>query len=142
MNSYNGFPASQRNAAQAWLNQEWNSGRLARPTQCCSCGQRQGILHAHAEDYSLPFCAGKTDQYHLCYACHMMVHCRFGRGEAAFFRYVTLLSQGLMVKPFLTPDWQKFKIQMLGTTITRQTYQSSEGTDILARLFLRKAFAA
>lgn len=82
MKSYNGFPPEQRNKAQAWLNSQWKAGLLARPCRCHACGQTGGRIDAHAEDYSEPFQAGKTDQYHLCYRCHMAVHCRFRNKEA------------------------------------------------------------
>jgi hypothetical protein len=86
MKSYNGFSGVQRQKAQAWLRAEWTSGRLARPSVCCACGRHEGIIHAHAEDYSEPFAAGKTDEFHLCVPCHMMVHRRF-RDRAAWARY-------------------------------------------------------
>lgn len=82
MKAYNGFSPEQRNKAQAWLNKQWKAGLLARPCQCQACGQTEGRIDAHAEDYSEPFEAGKTDQYHLCYRCHMAVHCRFRNSEA------------------------------------------------------------
>jgi hypothetical protein len=71
MKDYNGFSSAQRNGAQAWLRAEWASGRLAKPVRCCACGQDQGVIDAHAEDYSAPFRAGVTDGFHLCYVCHM-----------------------------------------------------------------------
>jgi hypothetical protein len=45
---------------------------LARPVKCCACGQEHGVIDAHAEDYSDPFAPGKTDQFPLCYRCHML----------------------------------------------------------------------
>ena len=82
MNSYNGFSPSQRNKAQKWLNEQWKSGTLLRPSKCCACGKAEGIIDAHAEDYSEPFAAGKTDQYHLCRKCHLHVHRRFANPNA------------------------------------------------------------
>ena len=78
MRSYNGFSGLQRIRAQAWLRRQWNAGLLDRPSRCFACGQDRGIIEAHAEDYSEPFAPGKTDQFHLCFTCHMMVHSRFG----------------------------------------------------------------
>jgi hypothetical protein len=92
--SYNGFTPAQRNKAQGWLNAQWSSGSLARPAECCACGQTGGVIHAHAEDYSEPFAAGKTDEYHLCYRCHMMVHCRFS-GAFAWQRYKRAINSGV-----------------------------------------------
>jgi hypothetical protein len=93
MKSYNGFPPEQRERAQRWLREEWTSGRLARPAKCCACGQDKGVIDAHAEDYSLPFRAGKTDEFHLCFTCHMMVHCRF-RNPEAWARYCAVIAGG------------------------------------------------
>ena len=86
MNSYNGFTPSQRVKAQNWLNKQWANGTLARPAKCCACGQTEGLIDAHAEDYSEPFEAGKTDQFHLCRKCHMHVHRRFANPQS-WLRY-------------------------------------------------------
>lgn len=79
---YNGFSGSQRARAGRWLAEMWRRGVLPRPTECRVCGQRSGVIDAHAEDYSEPFAAGKTDQWHLCFRCHMILHCRFKAPEA------------------------------------------------------------
>lgn len=77
MKSYNGYSGTLRDQAQRWLNAQWRAGTLVRPARCMACGQMEGPIDAHAEDYSLPFAAGKTDEFHLCFVCHMGVHCRF-----------------------------------------------------------------
>ena len=92
MNSYNGFTPSQRVKAQNWLNKQWANGTLARPAKCCACGQTEGLIDAHAEDYSEPFEAGKTDQFHLCRKCHMHVHRRFANPQS-WLRYKESVSQ-------------------------------------------------
>jgi hypothetical protein len=83
---YNGFAGKQRNRAQRWLNKEWSAGRLARPSECVACGQTEGIIEAHAENYSEPFRAGVTDAFHLCKRCHTKVHAR-SRNEKAWREY-------------------------------------------------------
>lgn len=113
MKHYNGFSPDVRNAAQAWLNREWRAGRLQRPTQCCACGQEHGVIDAHAEDYSEPFVAGKTDQYPLCYRCHMMVHCRFGNGARAWAVYRDNIRAGVMFAAFLTRNFNRFQNENL-----------------------------
>lgn len=110
MKAYNGFPPEQRNKAQAWLNSQWKAGLLARPTCCHACGQTEGRIDAHAEDYSEPFAAGKTDQYHLCYRCHMAVHCRF-RNNEAWQTYKDHVREGRIYEPI----WNNFPL------FTRQT---------------------
>ena len=76
LKAYNGFSEAQRNKAQRWLNASWASGQLVKPERCVACGQTHGVIDAHAEDYSEPFRAGVTDGFHLCFICHMQVHCR------------------------------------------------------------------
>lgn len=113
LNSYNGFSAAQRARAQAWLNAQWRAGNIPRPTRCCACGQTAGVLDTHAEDYSEPFSAGKTAAYHLCYVCHMMVHCRFRAPENWNF-YRRIIANGVRFKAFQSRNWYAFKSAFLG----------------------------
>jgi len=103
MNSYNGFTAEQRNAAQRWLVQRWNSGTLPRPKECCACGQTKGIIHQHAEDYSQPFGENLT-KYPLCYRCHMALHMRF-RLPRGWEYYLATLRTGWTWKPIFKPSF-------------------------------------
>lgn len=112
MKDYNGFSAAQRRKAQAWLNRQWRSGSMTRPRICQACGQDQGIIDAHAEDYSEPFAAGKTDQYHLCFRCHMMVHCRF-RNMERWRSYRQAVAGGLTFEPFFERDFPRFTREAL-----------------------------
>jgi hypothetical protein len=113
MKSYNGFSPEARERAQRWLRAEWISGRLARPSVCCACGQDKGIIDAHAEDYSEPFRPGVTDEFHLCFTCHMMVHCRF-RNRAAWSRYSEAIANGGHFTPTLKRDFGTFAAEHLG----------------------------
>lgn len=112
MNSYNGFSPETRNRAQNWLRKQWQSGALDKPARCCACGQDQGIIHAHAEDYSEPFRAGVTDEYHLCFVCHMMVHCRF-KNRRAWKRYCDAVARGLRSAPTYANNFYAFKAAFL-----------------------------
>ncbi len=93
MKSYNGYSGELRLQAQLWLNREIAQGRMTRPTICSACGQTSGPIDMHAEDYSQPFAAGKTDEFHLCFSCHMAVHCRF-RNPVAWDRYREMVAAG------------------------------------------------
>jgi hypothetical protein len=93
VNRYNGFRGEQRGRAQSWLNAQWRSGALARPVACVACGQTAQPIDAHAEDYSEPFRKDVTDAFHLCFICHMMVHCRH-RSEEAWLLYRQLVESG------------------------------------------------
>lgn len=120
MKSYNGFSPEARNRAQTWLRAEWASGRLAKPSQCCACGQDQGVIDAHAEDYSEPFRPGVTDEFHLCFTCHMMVHCRF-RNRDAWDRYRTTIAKGGHFAAVFKRDFGTFAAEQL------------DGPDLFAR---------
>jgi len=112
MKEYNGFSSEQRTKAQGWLNRQWRAGSLDKPTLCCACGQDKGVIDAHAEDYSEPFAKGKTDGFHLCFRCHMMVHCR-DNNKDAWKRYKAALTAGITFEPFLTRNFGLFVSQTL-----------------------------
>lgn len=107
MNSYNGFSPTQRTRAQKWLNEQWEYGLLKRPTVCCACNQDKGIIHAHAENYNEPF-GSQTDEYHLCYRCHIILHCRFNN-PSAWIRYKKLLIEGWIWEPIYRNDFELIK---------------------------------
>lgn len=130
MNHYNGFSPAQRNKAQAWLNKQWSIGSFARPMSCCACTQDKGIIDAHAEDYSEPFAQGKTDQYHLCFRCHMAVHCRF-RNPDAYVKYAQEVYAGTVYKPFYTRDFFAFAKQQLDDWCPAIDYYSLNTTNVL-----------
>lgn len=106
MKSYNGFSGAQRAKAGRWIRAEIAAGRRSKPTKCCACGQTKGIIHNHQEDYSEPF-GDHLFQTPLCYACHMMLHCRF-RNREAWRRYRDLVSSGHRFKPFYSPNFHRF----------------------------------
>lgn len=116
MKDYNGFTGAQRDKAQRWLNQQWAAGKFPRPSRCCACGQTHGIIDAHAEDYSEPFAHGKTDEYPLCFICHMMVHCRF-RNRDAWDRYRAIIGNGGRFPGFETRNFPLFSSMYLGAKL-------------------------
>lgn len=81
--------------------------------QCVACGQSRGIIDAHAEDYGEPFAAGKTDQYHLCFTCHMMVHFRF-RNPDDWRYYKAMIQSGGQYEPVFTRDIGRFRAKHIG----------------------------
>jgi hypothetical protein len=93
LKGYNGFSGEQRVRAQSWLNAQWTSGAITRPLECIACGQMAQPIDAHAEDYSEPFRKDVTDAFHLCFICHMMVHCRH-RSEEAWRVYRQMVESG------------------------------------------------
>lgn len=72
LSSYNGFPGKMREASLRRVHKLWDSGEVPRPEKCDACGQTEGTIHGHSEDYS-------DDHVHLplCITCHLILHMRF-----------------------------------------------------------------
>jgi hypothetical protein len=70
------------------------------------------VIDAHAEDYSEPFAAGKTDEFHLCFTCHMMVHRRFNN-RAAWDRYRRRIAAGGHFAAVYKRDFGTFNAEQL-----------------------------
>lgn len=111
MSEYNGFTSQQRTRALRWLNREYAAGRRVRPTVCDGCGQTEGIIEAHSEDYSEPF-GDHIGGWGVCYRCHMTLHCRFTAPDA-WERYKAAIVAGVTFAPFLTRNWYGFRAQHL-----------------------------
>lgn len=122
MRAYNGYSENDRRRAQAWLNRQWQTCVLARPVQCVACGQDKGIIEAHAEDYSEPFAAGKTDQFHLCFTCHLMVHCRF-RHPDDWRYYKAVIRRGGRYAPVFSRNIGGFRAKHIGGKRPLPDYQ-------------------
>lgn len=85
--SYNGFSGGTRDQVQKVLNTNWATGEWKRPERCEVCGQTEGTIQGHLEDY------GRPETYiPLCGVCHMVLHCRF-RAPLMFVAYVTRVSR-------------------------------------------------
>jgi hypothetical protein len=91
LKTYNGFDHYQRMKGYRWLQGEYVAGRRARPTVCDACGQTEGEISAHSENYGEPF-GDHIGRYGLCYRCHMAIHTRFNNPEAweAYRHHVAL----------------------------------------------------
>lgn len=133
LSSYNGFSGEQRDKAQRWLNEQWASGRLARPCKCVACGQTAGVIDAHAEDYSEPFAAGKTDEFHLCYLCHLVLHCR-RQNRAMWLRYRKDIASGIIFAPFYSRSWPRFQNMMLKGYHAAIMVTGEPHADVLGRI--------
>lgn len=81
LKTYNGFDHGQRMKGYRWLQGEYAAGRRQRPLRCDACGQTDGPVEAHSEDYSEPF-GDHIGRHGLCYRCHMAIHNRFKHPEA------------------------------------------------------------
>ena len=76
MRSYNSFTPAQRAKAGQYRKRMIAEGRIPPwPDLCRACGQTEGSMCYHTEDYSEPH-GPHIVAFEICYACHMMIHCR------------------------------------------------------------------
>lgn len=124
MNSYNGFTHQQRMAGFRWLNDEIAEGRRPECKLCESCGQDQGVIAWHSEDYSEPH-GDHIGAFGLCYACHMMLHCRFKSPER-FKQYTEAVEAGARFMAFPGKHWGTFKSAFLSSSDIMRPWQRME----------------
>jgi hypothetical protein len=107
MKSYNSFTPKQRMKAYDWLMVEYAAGRRVRPTICDACGQKEGLIEPHSEDYSGPPFGDHIGQYGVCFTCHMMIHCRF-RSPEAWHNYREAVRGGEIFAPIRVRAFNQF----------------------------------
>lgn len=112
MNSYNGFEPKQRYAALSWLKKEYEDGRRTPPVKCDVCGQTEGHIEAHSEDYSAPF-GDHIGEFGLCYPCHMVIHCRFRNPRAWKWYRENIRKGGRILMPYHGRFWHRFCREIL-----------------------------
>lgn len=109
MKDYNGFSPGQRLKAYRWLQDQYARGARRRPTRCDACGQTEGIIEAHSEDYSAPY-GDHIGEWSLCYRCHMMVHNR-QHAPDAWRQYRAALAGGTIFAAFHKRNYWGFRHQ-------------------------------
>jgi len=73
MKEYNGFSSNERAKVGKIQLAAIRAGEFPKPTTCELCGNAEGQLQLHNEDYSKPF----NDAHPICRACHLALHVRF-----------------------------------------------------------------
>lgn len=103
MKSYNGFTPAERMKGDRIIKKAISEGKLEPPTECIFCGQKEGILHYHCEDYTpetiLENCMC------MCWRCHMILHSRY-RNREAFDKYIEEISNGKRYPPVYKHDFR------------------------------------
>lgn len=112
-NSYNGFTWAERQKAYDWLKRQWKLGTRQKHGPACDvCGQTQGYLMAHSENYAAPY-GPHIGRWSLCYWCHTLIHCRF-RAVEIFDGYATMLEGGERFVNVPGPQWYKVQTFLSG----------------------------
>ena len=107
MKAYNGFSPAQRYRALAYHKNQIKAGlKPPKPVCCDGCGQTEGLLSWHSEDYSEPY-GDHIGQHGVCYVCHMMIHCRF-RNKNAWEAYKQNIAQGLCAPAMHSNNFHQF----------------------------------
>tara|TARA_Y100000385_G_scaffold241948_1_gene258661 strand:- start:4970 stop:5389 length:420 start_codon:yes stop_codon:yes gene_type:complete len=135
LNSYNGFSPSHRYKALAWFKKEIKEGRKpAKPDICDACGQKDGVLAWHSEDYSEPF-GSHIGEHGLCYLCHMMIHCRF-KNKATWSKYVDIIESGMVAEPFHFNDFKTFANDFLNKKMVSVEFKATgfNGSKLLSKI--------
>ena len=70
MTNYKGWTAEERQDSLKLTKQAIKSGSIPKPCKCNRCGQDEGIIDYHNEDYSHP--TKYLEQ--LCFVCHLIHH--------------------------------------------------------------------
>lgn len=131
MNSYNGFSGERRMEVHRWLRAEERAGRLTWPTRCEACGQTEGIMDCHHENYDEPL-----SFVGLCYRCHLMLHCRF-RSPEAWKNYCDAIMSGVRYAALYTRDFGVI-IEMLKGESAEFTQHAVPSRDVFKEIGVKK----
>lgn len=96
MRSYNGISAQERLASYRKTKQAIAAGIIPPPSKCSECGQTQGRIDYHSEDYHSP----TKGLVELCARCHLFLHCRFKHSKL-YKEYLIEIAHGKMFPPIL-----------------------------------------
>jgi len=78
MKSYKGWTAEQRMESLKKTKAAIRRGEIPPPTKCNRCGQTEGIIQYHNENYNHPTKYLEP----LCWRCHMVLHSEHRAPEA------------------------------------------------------------
>lgn len=100
MKSYKGWTPAQRRESLKKTKEAIKNGEIPPPTKCNRCGQTEGIIQYHNEDYSHP--TKYLEQ--LCWTCHMMHHSK-RRTPISVVMYFDNVAEGMVPDPVYRHDF-------------------------------------
>lgn len=68
---YNGFKGDLRDKSGQFVELLIRDGYLTKPTKCYLCGQTEGRIVYHLEDYTDVL----NTETPMCFMCHLVLHC-------------------------------------------------------------------
>jgi hypothetical protein len=127
MKDYKGWDSNFRSASLKLTNRAKEKGWIQNPTKCNRCGQTEGILHLHNEDYDITFYTlekvfnrspltitkEEIDNVNsvleeLCWRCHMMHH-SIRRNKQSVDKYFEEIKAGKRYPPVYKHDFSVLK---------------------------------
>jgi len=102
MNHYKGWTPTQRHNSYEKTKKAIRDGVIPPSTVCERCGETEGKIMYHNEDYSDPIKYLES----LCWTCHMMHH-NYKRNPKSHKRYFEKVAEGFMAPPVYVHDWSK-----------------------------------
>jgi hypothetical protein len=72
---YNGFSGEERNKTIYIQKKAIKEGKLKLKHKCCVCGQEEGLIMLHLENYFKPIDPDEVKE--ICVECHLKLHARF-----------------------------------------------------------------
>lgn len=127
MRNYKGWSGDFRKESLKLTNKAKKMGWIANPSKCNRCGQTEGILHLHNEDYDVTYYTLKEvfDRFpisitteekekvnsvleQICWRCHMLHH-SVRRNKQAVEKYFEEIKNGKKYPPVYRHDFTILK---------------------------------
>ena len=127
MRSYKKWSKEERQKSLRITNKAKELGLIKNPTCCNRCGQKEGILQLHNEDYDftlleLPELLKNKENLtqeqldkiancleEICWTCHMIHHSEHRNKEAHDEYFRKIKEEGFMPEPVFKHDFSKLK---------------------------------
>lgn len=97
MKDYNGFSGAERNKADYIQKKAIAKGELVVEQKCCMCGQTEGLIMRHMENYSNPLDLNAIIP--MCVECHLKLHSRFSK-PVMWIKHCLAVRAGYVSTPY------------------------------------------
>jgi len=108
MKSYKQWSANDRHVSYEKTKKAIREGVIPPATVCQCCGQDEGKIMYHNEDYSDPI----KYLIPLCWTCHMMLHSKY-RTPKSYTKFFKDVKEGMMPKATYGHNWKNLDIYII-----------------------------